>query len=699
MERAGELNYTLIVSEKRAAAERIARALDDDGTPSKLQEQGVPYFEARKNGKKLLVVPALGHLYTIAPEIKRGFNYPVFDVKWTPAFLFDKRLKYTKRWIEAFSKLSENASEFICGTDYDIEGEVIGYTILKYACGGKEKNAKRMVFSTLIVEDIRRSYNDVSTSINFRLVEAGETRHIIDFLWGINLSRALTLALKNRGKLYARLSAGRVQTPTLKFLVDREKAIQRFVPNSYWRIKTKVKIGNRLYTVKYERSRINREQEAERITKKCSRQRGLINDIAISISKHSPPVPFDLGTLQSESYRLFGYSPSLALRTAERLYIKALISYPRTSSQKMPPTINHRVVLTSLGKLGSYRDLTNKLLVKKKLRPREGNREDTAHPAIYPTGNLPDGRLNSVSWRIFDLIVKRYMAVFWIPAVRESKKVSIKVRGETFYLDGVRTQNEGWLEFYKPYGKMVEVILPPLSIGDEVLFRKIRFEKEFTTPPPRFNPGRLLKLMEEHSIGTKSTRAGIIDTLYERGYIKNERMAVTELGFRVAEILEKYCKGVMSVEFTRILEERMEKIEKGTDTKNDVLNDSIHKLKTILTQFRQSEDQIGLELREAVRKSRMEKLIIGQCPSCKTGSLIVLHSKKTGKRFAGCTNFSEDLCNSAFPLPQPPYKIKLLRKTCRICAWPIIKVSSSGTRFWDLCLNAKCPTKKNQRKS
>ena len=695
---AGEVGYTLIISEKREAAERIARALDDQGKLSRSEESGIPYFEAYNNGRRLLVAPAVGHLYTIAPERKGGFYYPVFNVKWAEAFLFDKKAAHTRKWIDAISKLSEGASDFISGTDYDIEGEVIGYTILKYACGSKEGKAKRMVFSTLTKEELRKSYRDASQGINFWLAEAGETRHIVDFLWGINLSRALTLAVKSSSKLYENLSTGRVQAPTLKFLVDKEREIQSFVPIPYWKINAKVKIGGRLYEVEYEKPRIDRKEDAERIVENCHKKTGCISDTSARVFRQNPPVPFDLGTLQREAYALFGYTPSLTLRVAERLYLDALISYPRTSSQKIPPTINCREILSSLSRSSQYSELANKLLTKGALRPNEGEKYDPAHPAIYPTGNLPETSLEPTNRRIFDLIVKRFMAVFGAPAVRESVEVTIKVDGEAFYLRGVRTLNKGWLEFYEPYGRAEEVLLPSLSVGVEVFFSEVRSEEKYTSPPPRYNPSSLLRLMEEQNIGTKATRSETIDTLYERRYIIDERMAVTELGFKIVETLEKSCPGIVSVEFTRSLEERMDNIEQGKERERDVLEDGVDKLRTILADFKINEEQIGWELSDAVRKARMESLVVGQCPICNTGKLIVLFSKKTGKRFVGCTNYSKGLCNATFPLPQPPYRISLTRRKCGVCSWPVIAVGSRGRRFWNLCLNPNCP-RKNREKS
>lgn len=686
------MSYTLIISEKREAAERIAKALDDHGKFLRCEDLGTSYFEAYNKGRRVLVVPAVGHLYTIAPRRKGGFYYPVFDVGWTEAALFDKKASHTVKWIKTISKLSENASEFVSSTDYDIEGEVIGYTILKYACGGKERNCKRMIFSTLTTEELRKSYMDAPKEINFWLAEAGETRHIIDFLWGINLSRALTLALKNSSKLYKSLSTGRVQAPTLKFIVDREREIRSFIPVPYWKIEARILVAGKLIEVEYEKTRIDRKEDADRIAEKLINKLGEVDDISSRVFIQNPPVPFDLGSLQKEAYSIFGYTPSLTLRVAEQLYLDALISYPRTSSQKIPPTIDCREVLSSLSFNSHYQKQANKLLSYGVLKPNEGEKSDSAHPAIYPTGNIPEKPLEVISNKIYDLIVKRFLSVFGNPAQKESIEVKIKCEGETFYLHGIRIIDKGWLEFYEPYGKTEEILLPSLHINEKVLFKDVSSLEKHTMPPPRYNPSSLLRLMEEQNIGTKATRSDIIDTLYKRKYIVEERMTVTELGLKIVETLEKNCPSLTSISFTRSLEKRIENIENGKEHEKDIVADGIEKLMSILVEFKMNEGQIGQELSEAIQKSRTESSIIGQCPICNTGSLIVLFSKKTGKRFVGCTNFSKGLCNAAFPLPQPPYNISLPKKRCGTCSWPIITVSRNR-RYWSLCLNPNCPNK------
>jgi DNA topoisomerase-1 len=188
--------YTLIITEKPDAAARIASALDAAGKAKKIVDSGVPYYVA-KRGEDIVVVPALGHLYTVTSEKKGWDAYPVFDYKWVPLYLAERGAKRTRVWLETIAKLAKNADVFVDACDFDVEGSIIGYSILKYACGGKEKSAKRMKYSTLTAEEIEKSYVEALPNLDFRLIEAGLARHEVDWIYGVNLSRALTVAAKN----------------------------------------------------------------------------------------------------------------------------------------------------------------------------------------------------------------------------------------------------------------------------------------------------------------------------------------------------------------------------------------------------------------------------------------------------------------------------------------------------------------------
>jgi DNA topoisomerase-1 len=687
--------YTLIITEKPDAAQRIALALDVSQKARKMNDNGVPYYVATRD-KEIVIVPALGHLYTVSAETKGRSSYPVFNFKWVPRFLAERGAKHIRVWLQVIMKLSRGADTFVDACDYDMEGSIIGYCILRYACGGKEKVSRRMKYSTLTREELERSYVESLPHLDFGLIEAGMARHEVDWLYGINLSRALTLAAKNWSGKYRTLSTGRVQGPLLKFLVSREKSIRSFVPTPYWQIKAHVEMNGKACVAEYEKRIIETKEEADTVSHACKGS-GQIENVEIRQFQQSAPVPFDLGTLQVEAYNLFGYGPKNTLDSAQRLYLNALISYPRTSSQKLPPTINYQSILKDLNRVQKYRRLTAELLAKPMLKPHEGSKEDPAHPAIYPTGNQPERLLNNSERNIWDLIVRRFMAVFGEPAGRQSVKASIKVNAHVFYVKGKLTQEQGWQRFYEPYIKSEETLLPPLKEGELIDFKKVIVEGKFTRPPPRYNASSLLQKMEEAGIGTKATRADTIQTLYERRYVRNERMTVTDLGFEVLEILKNHCQKVVSVEMTKELEDRIDRICQNSEKRENVLAGTIKVLKSVLKELKQKEGEIGERLSSAAERARLEERIIGACPICKTGKLLLIYSKKSGKRFVGCTNYFKGLCKASFALPQRG-TIKLHSRNCSGCGWPTVQVRMRGRRTWVLCFNPDCPSKEEKRK-
>ena len=688
--------YTLIITEKPDAAKRIAQALDSHGKPKKLKENGVPYFVAHRN-RKLVVVPALGHLYTIVHERGKRNYYPVFNFRWAPRHLAERGAKGIRNWVETFSKLSHDADEFVSACDYDIEGSLIGYCILKYACGNKETSAKRMKFSTLMKSELEKAYEEPLPHLDFALIEAGRTRHEVDWLYGINLSRALTLAARRWSGRYSTLSTGRVQGPTLQFLTKREKTIRSFVPTPYWEINAEAEILNSVIEAEYERKRIETRAEADAVVRACAGKTGEVMKVEVRKVHQKPPIPFDVGTLQREAYSLFGYTPRRTLGIAQHLYLDALISYPRTSSQKLPPIIDYRKILNSLKRKPAYKKLASKLLEKKALKPREGAKEDPAHPAVYPTGNLPEKPLGIPEKRVWDLIVRRFMAVFGEEALKESLKVRLEVNSNAFFLRGRRILKEGWMEFYKPYVRAEEVLLPPIKEGDKVRLRRVIREDKFTYPQSRYNPSSLLKKMEELGIGTKATRAVIIQTLYNRGYTRDERIMVTELGFDVIEILGKYAPMVTSAKLTQELESKMEQIQNNRMKRENVLAEVVEQLKPQLEQFKENEEPIGEALTKATKRAQTQERIVGKCPNCGTGKLMIIYSRKTRKRFIGCTNYFKGLCKTSFPLPQRG-TVKPTGNNCKACGWPQVLVWIRGRRPWRLCFNPDCPLKGKRRK-
>jgi DNA topoisomerase-1 len=250
------------------------------------------------------------------------------------------------------------------------------------------------------------------------------------------------------------------------------------------------------------------------------------------------------------------------------------------------------------------------------------------------------------------------------------------------------------MRFYKPYVQIKDDALPPLTEGRSVMVKRVTLTEHFTKPPPRFNPRTLLEKMEKEEIGTKATRAATIQTLQDRKYLHGaDNLSVSDLGFSVIEVLAAYCPEVVSSEMTRTLETQMEQIQQGKATKAAVLQNAIDALKPVLAKLKMQETAVGAQLGVSLSAARLEARTVGVCPNCKTGRLVVLHSKKTGKRFVGCTNYFEATkCQTTYPLPQVGV-IKPLGKSCGSCGAPIISVYSPGRRAWRLCVNPKCPSK------
>jgi DNA topoisomerase-1 len=203
--------------------------------------------------------------------------------------------------------------------------------------------------------------------------------------------------------------------------------------------------------------------------------------------------------------------------------------------------------------------------------------------------------------------------------------------------------------------------------------------------------------MEKEEIGTKATRAATIQTLYDRKYLNGTgALYVSHLGFEVVEVLSKYCPNVVSPEMTRALESKMEAILQGIETKQNVLQNTIETLKLVTSELKEKETVVGEQLSLPLQKSKLEEKTVGTCPKCIGGKLMILRSKKTGKRFVGCTNYFESKCNTAFPLPQSG-TIKPLQSVCKSCGSPMVPVYLRPKQLWKLCLNPNCPSKGDRK--
>ena len=667
--------YTLIISEKPSAAKKIAEALAE-GEVKEMEKHGAIFYKIKRGNREIIVAPAAGHLFVLA-EKNPGtqWTYPVFDTDWFPIFQVNKTNTWSQRYFDNLQSVVKDSSEIISATDYDIEGSVIAYNIIKFIC--KKNDGKRMKFSTLTKGDLVEAYETASPHLDFPQIEAGLARHYLDYLWGINTSRALTLALKSVGG-YKTLSTGRVQGPTLEILEKRQKEIEAFKPVPFWEIE----LALEGFAARHEKDKFWKKEEADAIFNKIkgSKQAAVL-EIEKRETKLQPPFPFDLTTLQRGAYNIFGYSPKQTLDIAQALYEMGAISYPRTSSQKLPAKIGYVNIIKTLAKKIQYGGLCEKLLAKKNLKPNEGPKEDPAHPSIFPTQDIPNLKgLPPQQSKLYDLIVKRFLSVFADPAIRESVTARLDVKGEKFVATGIRTIQANWIDFYKPYSKFKEQTLPPMKKGDRLDIKKIELLEKETQPPNRFTQGTILKELEDLGLGTKATRALILQTLYDRGYIKDKTIVVTKLGEAVVSSLEKYCPEIVSIDLTRGFEEGMEAIQEGKKNKEEIIESAEETLKKTLKVFKQKEKNIGSELIKGIKEVMREESTVGKC-AC-TGDLIIRMSKNK-KRFIGCTNYPN--CTETFSLPHTG-NLLILSQTCSKCGLKIVSVKAFKKRPWKLCV-------------
>jgi len=516
----------LIITEKPSSAKKVAAALADKAPKQKKNKQ-CSYYELTHNGKEIIVTSAVGHLYGLVESEKKGWNYPVFEIKWDASYKNSKDLKYVKDYLDTISKLAKNADEFTVACDYDVEGEVIGFNVVRFAC--KQKDGNRMKFSTLTKGDLVKSYEEKMKHLDWGQAYAGETRHKLDWFYGINMSRALTASVKAAGSFKV-MSAGRVQGPALKLLVDREREIQSFVPEPFWQISLDGDYSEEKIEAWHVADKIFDKNKVDDILKNIEGSKeAKITGIKRTKRNQSPPTPFNLTDLQSESYAQFKITPKETLSLAQGLYLAGVTSYPRTSSQKLDPKLGFKKILTDLSKQPLYKELAGFLLKNKELKPNNGKKEDPAHPAIYPTGLVP-GDLKPREMKVYDLIVKRFMATFAIAAVRETMNVKMDVNNELFAVKGTRTLEENWHIFYKPYLKIEEITLPDMKEGEFVNIKKIEKHDKETQPPKRFNQSSIIRELEKRNLGTKATRADILERLFQRGYVDGVKITVTKLG-------------------------------------------------------------------------------------------------------------------------------------------------------------------------
>ncbi|WP_245526418.1 DNA topoisomerase I [Desulfurococcus mucosus] len=602
----------LVIAEKPKAARKIAEALSPGYVTRRIGS--IPVYEINAYGSMILVASSVGHLYELNTGVK---GYPVYSYEWVPSHLVNPGKRHAREYLEVLKKLCRGVDYYVNACDYDIEGSVIGYLIIKF--NGDEEKALRAKFSSLTREELRQAFNNLA-KLDYEMIEAGLCRHELDWLWGINVSRALMKAVEDATGRRIVLSAGRVQTPTLKYVVEKTVERNLFIPLPQYRVTVTAERNGEEVVLEYAGNPVEKHGEARSIVERVRRQGYLIvEEVEGKTYVLKPPPPFNLGDLQEEAARIYGFSPAKTQAIAEQLYLDALISYPRTNSQKLPPTLNYRGILDNLASIGKYSGLVASLLSETRgvLKPVEGEKEDPAHPAIYPTGMKPGG-LTDEQWAVYDLIVRRFLAVFAQPArlTHYTVKAVTPSRDAVFKASWQRVEEQGWMKYYG-FHTYKSSRAPGLVKGDKLGVVKVSMRESYTKPPKRLSKIDVLRWMESVEIGTEATRAQIIEKLFERKYLflESKGIGVSDLGFGVVEVVERFFPDLLSIELTRRFEKEMDAIRRGLRSRGQVLEEAKRILTAMLGEFDENRVEAGRQLavRLGVAEPSRGKCRISSC--------------------------------------------------------------------------------------
>ena len=672
---------TLIIAEKPSVALRMAIALGD-GKQRRLNHNGVGYYLIDTAAGTVYIAPAVGHIFTLAQSDTRH-GYPVLDVEWTATYKVRPKSDYTKKYLDVFMHLRSSVDSYINACDYDTEGTVIGTNIIKHMSDRWESVGKRMKFSTTTIPDLKEAFANLMP-LDIKNFYAGEARHTLDWLWGINLSRALTSAVGTSRS--GALSIGRVQGPTLAILARRENEIAAFKPRPYWKVTISAE------SAEFENSRGDMfdksiAQQAEEETKKHSGS-AVVETVESTEQLSRPYPPFDLTSLQLEASRALKYDPSSTLALAQSLYERSYISYPRTSSQKLPPTLGLPKIIEELSKNPSYTDHAKKLIAERRFRPNEGVKSDEAHPAIHPTGVMPK-ELSPTESKLYDLIATRFLACFAGYAKIAKSRVVIRVGNERYSANGSTVIEKGWMDIYR-YARTGDKMLPQFAQGGRAKISGIALNELETQPPKRYSKAMLLSELEKRDLGTKATRAAIIDTLFKRGYIDGAPIRTTGFGMSVYNALKDNVSMIVNEETTRQLEKDMEEIVQGRKSESEVVGEGKTMLLKALAEFDANKDKISKAMQQGLSDAIPK---VGKCP--KDGGDLIMRRSRAGKQFVACANYPK--CTQTFSVPQYALIIPM-GKACGTCGMPVIKVARKGKGAFEMCLNPDCESKAGWKK-
>lgn len=671
----------LIICEKDNAAKRISEILSNGHF--KTEKRGrVPVYKFVWEHEESMTIGLRGHIINMDFP-KKYNNWSGID----PKELIDvdpARMVSARSIASVLRDVAKQADKVYVATDFDREGELIGKEAVVYALGEEALDkVYRAHFSSLTKDEVKQSFQSL-VNIDKNLANAAETRQILDLVWGATLTRFISLASDRLGHDF--LSVGRVQSPTLAIIVNKEKEIKAFKPEPYCRIEALLKKMDLDFTASHDKGDIFDIEKAEGIFERIKNERtARITDINERSRTDRPPAPFNT-TQFIKAANVIGMTAARIMSIAEELYTNGYISYPRTDNTVYPKGLEIDKVVEELNK-GPYKETCGYLLSKDKITPTRGKKQTTDHPPIYPTSFATKGELGPEKYKIYDLVVRRFLATLHDPSKVKVTSIKLDIGKEGFKASGVRMEYPGWRSIYH-FSKVTETVLPVLRKDDIVDVDNIELSRKETKPPKRFSQGGLIQEMEKLGLGTKSTRHEIIQKLYSRRYIEDSPPKPTLSGFALIDTLERHATTITEPDMTSILESDMEKISRAKLTQDKVIEESRDMLKQIIEIMEEHKTDIGREIAEALNVQD----VVGKCPRC--GSDLLTVRSKRGKRYVRCSLHPR--CSKSYPLPQKG-KIGFTDEKCNVCKSPLIMIYRKGGRPFTTCMNPECPEKKDYR--
>lgn len=572
-------------------------------------------------GKDFKVVSSVGHIRDLSTSGKYGFGVDI-DNNFKPDY---KIIKGKAKLVKELKKDIKNADFVYLATDPDREGEAISWHLYD-TLGLKEENYDRIVFNEITKKAVLDSFNK-ARKIDDNLVKSQETRRILDRIIGFRLSKLMQS--KTGGK-----SAGRVQSVALKLIVDREREIEAFIPEEYFEIEAKFNdFDAKLDTYNHKKIEIKKESEAKEILSKLSNA-FKIESIDKKEKAKKSKFPFTTSTLEQEASTKLGFTSKKTMMIAQKLYeginlkdgAEGLISYMRTDSVRL----SDEFIKDTYGYIKDNYGSEYVGYVKKSNKTE--NVQD-AHEAIRPTNinNNPEKikeYLTNDEYKLYSLIYYRALASLMKDAKVEATTVILDNNNYQFKVNGQILIFDGYLKVYSKYEDSEDKVLPDFSNykSNVLVANTIEYTSHTTKPPARYTESKLIKEMEELGIGRPSTYAKTIDTIEERGYVKviDKKFIPTEVGIETTDKLQEFFKDIINVEYTKNMEDDLDKIAEG--------NMEWNKLLSIF--YQEFEPKVEVAFKNMEKKAPEET---GEsCPNC--GSPLVIKQSKYGK-FTACSNY------------------------------------------------------------